>query len=64
MPRIGITAGRAGNEPMFGKAWGVSHQSRPMAAAVARTKITPAVSFHSLRHSWASLAVMAGMPPS
>jgi integrase len=35
---------------------------RPMADAVARAKITPAISFHGLRHSWASLAVMNGMP--
>jgi integrase len=29
---------------------------------VKRAKITPAISFHGLRHSWASLAVMAGVP--
>jgi integrase len=33
-----------------------------MAEAVSRAKIKPAVSFHSLRHSWASLAVMNGVP--
>jgi integrase len=35
---------------------------RPMADAVSRAKITPAISFHTLRHTWVSLAVMAGMP--
>ena len=33
-----------------------------MAAACKRTKITPPIGFHGLRHTWASLAVMAGMP--
>jgi integrase len=57
-----LTAGRAGNESMFGKKWGVSHQLRPIAAAATRAKIKPAISFHGLRHTWASLAVMNGMP--
>jgi integrase len=57
-----LTAGRAGNDPMFGKLWGPSHQIRPMAEAVKRAKIAPAISFHGLRHTWASLAVMNGMP--
>jgi integrase len=29
---------------------------------VKRAKISPAISFHGLRHTWASLSVMAGMP--
>lgn len=33
-----------------------------MAAACARARLTPAVSFHALRHTWASLAAMAGVP--
>ena len=57
-----LTAGRAGNEPMFGRQWGVSHQLRPMAEAVIRAKITPAISFHGLRHTWASHAVMNRVP--
>jgi integrase len=57
-----LTAGRAGAEPMFGRAWGMSHQLRPMAAAVSHAKIKPAVSFHTLRHTWSSHAVMNGMP--
>ena len=56
-----ITTGRPGKESMFG-AWAKSHQIRPMREAVERAKIEPAISFHGLRHTWASLAVMAGMP--
>ena len=33
-----------------------------MAEAVARAKITPAITFHGLRHTWASLAAMNGVP--
>src|SRR6516165_9835175 len=39
-------------------AWGPAHQSRPMAAACERARIRPSASFHILRHTWASLAVM------
>jgi integrase len=57
-----LTAGRPGNGPMFSKPWGMSHQIRPMREACERAKINPAISFHGLRHTWASLSVMAGMP--
>ena len=33
-----------------------------MRAACRRAQIVPAVSFHALRHTWASLSIMAGMP--
>jgi integrase len=33
-----------------------------MAAAVARAKIAPKISFHGLRHSYASLSIMGGVP--
>jgi integrase len=39
-----------------------SNQKRPMDEAVERAKISPAISFHGLRHTWASLATMAGVP--
>jgi integrase len=62
-----VTAGRAGDEIMFRKAngstWGKSHQNRPMAEACKRAKISPPISFHILRHTWASLALMDGTPP-
>jgi integrase len=57
-----LTVGRSGADPMFGKVWAKSHQARPMREAVERAKIRPRISFHGLRHSWASLAVMGGMP--
>jgi integrase len=59
-------AGRAAGELMFrraaGGAWLKSHQKRPMAAACKRASIVPVVSFHILRHTWASLSVMNGVP--
>jgi integrase len=59
-------AGRAGSALMFlrndGEAWGKSEQGQRMRDACARAKITPPVSFHILRHTWASLSVMAGVP--
>jgi integrase len=58
-------AGRGGNEIMFrhdDARWNKSEQSRPMKEACEHAKITPRVSFHILRHTWASLAVMAGVP--
>jgi integrase len=45
-----------------GKPWKESHQARPMAEACARGKIDPPVGVHALRHTWASLSVMAGVP--
>jgi integrase len=59
-------AGRNGHEVMFrhgnGGAWQKSEQARPMAEACTRAKIEPAISFHILRHTWASHAVMNGVP--
>jgi integrase len=61
-----ITAGRSASEPMFrkakGKRWRDSHQHRPFSSAVERASITPPGSFHTLRHTYASLAIMAGAP--
>jgi integrase len=58
--------GRAGGEQIFrrsnGSHWKASHQGRPMAAACERAKIKPWISFHGLRHTWASLAVMNAVP--
>jgi integrase len=60
------TAGRDGSERMFlkpnGEPWAPSHQNRPMADACTNGRITPPISFHGLRHTWASLSVMAGVP--
>src|SRR5262245_56031374 len=57
-----LVAGRRGSEPLLGREWKASEQSRPMRAACKRAKIDPPVGFHQLRHTWASHAVMGGMP--
>ena len=61
-----LTAGRTGSEVMLrkanGDAWRTSHQLRPIAQACQRAKINPPVSFHALRHTWASLTAMNGTP--
>jgi integrase len=61
-----LTAGRAGSEIMLGKAtgeaWRASHQLRPMAQACQHARIEPPIGFHALRHTWASHAVMNGVP--
>jgi integrase len=60
------TAGRSGNDPMFIKAdgseWGEGHQEKPMRRANERARLKPPIGFHGLRHTWASLAVMGGVP--
>ena len=45
-----------------GKAWGKSHQNRPMQKACEIAKITPAVSFHILRHTYAATLAQQGIP--
>jgi integrase len=61
-----ICASRGGSEPMFLKAngatWRKSHQLRPIVEACRRAKIDPLINFHALRHTWASLATMNGVP--
>ena len=60
----GLCRGREAKEPILrnGKrAWHKSEQSRPMAAAVKKAEL-PLISFHGLRHTWASLTVQAGVP--
>jgi len=60
------TAGRAGSEFLFvkdnGDAWLPSHQADPMDLANERAAIDPPINFHGLRHTWASHAVMGGVP--
>jgi integrase len=61
----GITAGRNGSEFLFhrdGAPWGKSHQQRPLVEACRGGKVTPAASFHTLRHTYASLMVMDSVP--
>jgi integrase len=45
-----------------GGAWGKSHQFRPLREACKAASITPAASFHILRHTHASRLAMKGVP--
>jgi integrase len=60
-----LCAGRPHDALIFvrsdGSPWRRSMQSVPMAAACAAAKIKSA-NFHCLRHTWASLSIMNGMP--
>jgi integrase len=60
-----ITVGRAPDEPIFlhrGRPWQKSNQVRPMKAACVSARIAPPITFHALRHTWASLSIASGMP--
>jgi integrase len=61
-----LVAGRPGSEFILtktdGSSWEASHQARPMLEACTRARIVPPIGFHGLRHTWASLSVMNGMP--
>jgi integrase len=61
-----LTIGKSGDAPILtradGQPWGESNQLVRMTQAVKRAKIAPAVTFHGLRHTWASLSIMAGVP--
>ena len=62
----GLALGRLARDVLIRKAdggrWATSQQSRHMADACTKAKIDPPASFHTLRHSYASLAIMAGCP--
>jgi integrase len=61
-----VCAGRSRDDLIFthadGSPWIKSQQVYPMSKACKAARIKPAVGFHQLRHSYASLAIMAGMP--
>jgi integrase len=61
-----ITAGKDADARMLTKAdgapWGQSDQFRRMRAACTVAEIVPAVNFHAIRHTFASLLVEAGTP--
>ncbi|MEH2504015.1 integrase [Bradyrhizobium sp. AZCC 1578] len=61
-----LSAGRA-SDALFlaksdGSAWSTAEQIRRMGDACRAAKITPPMGFHGLRHTWASHAVMNGIP--
>ena len=61
-----LSAGRPPSELLLtkidGTAWGKSEQFRRIRAACEAAKIIPAINFHALRHTTASLLVEAGTP--
>jgi integrase len=61
-----VCAGRPGSEVMFkkpdGGAWKKTDQARPMKAACKAGQIKPPIGIHGMRHTWASHAVMNGVP--
>jgi integrase len=61
-----LSAGRGSHELILrrgnGEPFGKSDQARPMIEACERARIKPRISFHILRHTWASLAVMNSVP--
>jgi integrase len=61
-----LAAGRGDDEFILRKAdgspWGKGQQNRPLADACKRAGIVPGINFHALRHTYASLSVMAGAP--
>jgi integrase len=57
-----LAAERKESEVILGREWRTNDQQAPMVATCKRAKIEGA-SFHTLRHTWASLAVMNGVPP-
>jgi integrase len=60
------TQGLKGNQLIFthadGTSWGPNHQQQGMIDACEAAEIVPAVTFHILRHSYASLLTQAGAP--
>jgi len=67
----GMALGRAGDETMFirideenlaKRPWGKSHQTRPLKTACEHASIRPAVSFHILRHSYATALLRNHVP--
>jgi integrase len=61
-----LAAGRSGRDLIFaradGKAWGPSHQQRPLTNASRIAKVDPAATFHVLRHTYGSSLAMRGVP--
>lgn len=61
-----LVAGKLGDAHIFtrddGHRWGPSHQQRPLLQACGRASISPAVSFHVLRHTYGTTLAMKGVP--
>jgi integrase len=61
-----VSAGKAGDAVILlrddGHPWGKSQVFRPLREACTAAKIAPAISFHILRHTFASRLLMKGVP--
>ncbi len=57
-----FAVGRPSMALLLGREWKPSHQDPLIREACKRAGIVPHVSFHVLRHTWASHCVMAGIP--
>lgn len=57
-----LAAGRSSSALLLGREWRPSWQAPLILEASKNAGIDPPISFHGLRHTWASLSVMAGMP--
>lgn len=61
-----VVVGRHAEQTLFshdnGKPWGKNHQSRRLQEACRRANISPAVTFHHLRHTYGSFLAMRGVP--
>lgn len=61
-----LALGRLLDAPLIarsdGTRWERDHQHRPFKEAVKAASLDPGFTFHELRHTWASLTVMAGAP--
>lgn len=60
--RVKKQATREAPAQMVRAAWTNSDQFRPISAACKAAKISPAISFHELRHTYASRLAMRGVP--
>ena len=61
----GIVAGKTGDQLLFtkdsGEAWGKNHHVRPLLDACNVARVKPTISFHELRHTYASHLAQAGV---
>jgi integrase len=61
-----LTVGRPSGAPLLRREdrtrWDRDLHRRPFKEAVGRAGLDPAFTFHELRHTWASLSIMAGAP--
>jgi integrase len=60
-----LTVGKSGTELVLqkndGKPWGKNHHVRPLLEACKNAKINPPISFHELRHTYASTLAQLGV---